>query len=168
MYQSLFFNKVGTCSCRNWIKFKRNASSTTKKLLKRKPKNITSAKANIPVSQTSSETLKVTMQIYQMENKELKMKRGKLQDEISRGSLPIKSNLSNDFKSNIFETNQRKISPFMRLFWDEQQNIYNLPQIMLNITQWLYVIVCRLHQNLQLLIMIYVKMKKLDWICYTS
>ena len=42
------------------------------------------------MSQSSSESLKVTMQNYQMENKELKMKRGQLQDEISRGSLPVK------------------------------------------------------------------------------
>ena len=47
------------------------------------------------------------MQIYQMENKELKMKRGQLQDEISRGSLPVKAKLSNDFKSNIFETKEK-------------------------------------------------------------
>ena len=42
-----------------------------KKLLKRKEKNITPAKTNTPISQTSSERLKVTIQTYQMENKEL-------------------------------------------------------------------------------------------------
>ena len=52
--------------------------------------------------------------------KELKMKLGQLQDEISKASLPVSADLSNDFKSVIFETDQRKISPFMRLFWEEQ------------------------------------------------
>ena len=52
--------------------------------------------------------------------KELKMKLGQLQDEISKASLPISADLNNDFKSIIFETDQRKISPFMRLFWEEQ------------------------------------------------
>ena len=53
--------------------------------------------------------------------KELKMKLGQLQEEISKASLPVSVDLSNDFKSIIFETDQRKISPFMRLFWEEQQ-----------------------------------------------
>ena len=46
--------------------------------------------------------------------KELKMKLGQLQEEISKASLPVSADLSNDFNSVIFETDQRKISPFMR------------------------------------------------------
>ena len=42
-----------------------------KKLLKKKEKNITPAKTNTPISQVSSERLKVTIQIYRMRNKEL-------------------------------------------------------------------------------------------------
>ena len=42
-----------------------------KKLLKRKEKNITPAKTNTLISQTSSERLKVTIQTYRMGNKEL-------------------------------------------------------------------------------------------------
>ena len=53
--------------------------------------------------------------------KELKMKLGQLQEEISKASLPVSADLSNDFKSIIFETDQKKISPFMRLFSEEQQ-----------------------------------------------
>ena len=108
-------------SCKNCIKFERNGLSTTKKLLKRKEKNITPAKTNAPISQTSSKCLKVTIQTYRMENKELKMKLGQLQEEISKASLPVSADLSNDFKLIILETDQRKISPSMRLFWEEQQ-----------------------------------------------
>ena len=71
-------------SCRNCIKFERNALSATKKLLKRKEKNIAPAKTNAPISQTSSERLKVTIQTYQMGNKELKIKIGQLRKEISK------------------------------------------------------------------------------------
>ena len=48
--------------------------------------------------------------------KELKIKLGQLQEEISEASLPVSADLSNDFKSIIFETNQRNISPFITLF----------------------------------------------------
>ena len=43
-----------------------------KKLLKRKGNSITPAKTNAPISQTSSERLTLTIQTYQMRNKELK------------------------------------------------------------------------------------------------
>ena len=56
-----------------------------------------------------------------MKNKGLKLKLGQLQEEISKASLPVSTDLSNDFKSIIFETDQIKISPFMGLFWEEQQ-----------------------------------------------
>ena len=43
-----------------------------KKLLKRKGNSITPTKTNTPISQTSSERLKLTIQTYQMRYKELK------------------------------------------------------------------------------------------------
>ena len=43
-----------------------------KNLSKRKEDNITPAKTNAPISQTSSERLKLTIQTYRMRNKELK------------------------------------------------------------------------------------------------
>ena len=98
-----------------------------KQLLKRKGNNITQAKTNAPISQTS-EGLKLIIQTYQMRNKELKMKLGQLQEEISKASLPVSADLSNDFKSIIFETDQIKISPFMRLFWEEQQKYLQCSQ----------------------------------------
>ena len=90
-------------------------------LLKRKENNIAPAKTNAPISQTSSARLIVTIQTYRMENKELKIQLGQLQQEISKASLPVSADLSNDFRSIISETHQRTISPLMRLFWEEQQ-----------------------------------------------
>ena len=57
----------------NSKKLERNAIFTTKKkLVKRKGNSITPAKTNAPISQTSSERLKLTIQTYQMRNKGLK------------------------------------------------------------------------------------------------
>ena len=53
--------------------------------------------------------------------KELKLKLGQLQEKISKASLPVSADLNSDFKLIIFETEQVNISPFMRLFWEEQQ-----------------------------------------------
>ena len=46
-----------------------------------------------------------------MRNKEFKMKLGQLQEEISKPSLPVSTDLCNNFKSIILETDQRKIYP---------------------------------------------------------
>ena len=82
-----------------------------RKLLKRKGNVITPAKTNAPISQTSSECLKLTIQTYQMKTKNLIMKLGQLQEEITKASLPVSADLSNDFTSIILETDQRKIYP---------------------------------------------------------
>ena len=62
------------------------------------------------------------------------MKLGQLQEEISKASLPVIADLSNDFKSIILEIDHRNISPFISLFWQEHQNIHNILKIVLNIT----------------------------------
>ena len=49
--------------------FERNTFSPKKKLLKRKEKNITPAKTNGPISQTSSDCLKLAIQTYRIRNK---------------------------------------------------------------------------------------------------
>ena len=79
-----------------------------KQLLKRKGNNITQAKTNPPISQTP-EDLKLIIQTYQMRNKELKMKLEQLQEKISKASLPVSADLSNDVQSIILETDKRKM-----------------------------------------------------------
>ena len=104
-------------SCQNSEKYERNAISTVKKkkkLLKRKGNSIniiTPAKTNASISQTSSECLKITIQTCQMKTKNLIRKLGQLQQEITKASLPVSADLSNDFRSINLETDQKKIYP---------------------------------------------------------
>ena len=60
--------------------------------------------------QTSLELLKLTIQTYRMKNKESEMKLRR-----------VSADLSNDLKSIILGTDQRKISPLMKLYSEEQQ-----------------------------------------------
>ena len=70
-----------------------------KNALKKKANSITPAKINAPISQTSSQGLKLIIQTYQTRNKDkLKMKLGQLQEEISKPSFPVNADLSNDSK----------------------------------------------------------------------
>ena len=81
------------------------------KLLKTKGNSITPAKTNAPVSKTSTEWLKLTTQTYQMKRKNLMMKLGQLQEEITKASLPVNADLRKDFTSIILGTDQKKIYP---------------------------------------------------------
>ena len=79
-------------------------------LIHHKKSNTASTKTNVPISQTFSERLKLTIQTYWMREKELKMKFGQLQEKILKASLPVSADLSNDFELIILETHQRKTS----------------------------------------------------------
>ena len=69
-----------------------------KKPFKRKANSITPAKTNAPISQTFPDGLKLIIQTYQMRDKEFKMKLGQFQEEISKASLPVSADSSNEFK----------------------------------------------------------------------
>ena len=83
--------------------------STQKMLFKKKRKNYYTSKDKCLKFTNFSRMPKI--QTHQMRNKELKMKLGQLQEKISKASLPVSADLSNDFKSVILETDQRKIYP---------------------------------------------------------
>ena len=64
-----------------------------KKLLKRKGNSITPAKTNAPISQISSQCLKLTIQTCQMKTKNLRIKLGQLQEKVTKASLPVIADL---------------------------------------------------------------------------
>ena len=81
----------------------------------------TPARLNAPISKISSERLKLTIQSFRIESKELKEKVMEFQQELSKSSLKVSKNLGEDLTSIMASTNQRDISPFMKSFWEEQQ-----------------------------------------------
>ena len=92
-----------------------------KKAFKKKRKYFTS-KDKYPNFTNSFRTPKINnWNLSNEKQKELKMKLGQFQDEKSKAFLPVSADLSNVFKSTIFETDQRKIAPFIRLFSEGQQ-----------------------------------------------
>ena len=80
------------------------------------------------------------------------MKLGQLREEISKAPLPVSADLINDLKSIIFETDQRKISPLMRLFWEEQEQYLYLPKIKLHMTPWTLILKLYIKQSLYLVL----------------
>ena len=63
----------------------------------------------------------MTHQHYWIENKALKSKIDELQLELGESSMKVSVELSEDLVSIVSKTDQCKMSPFMKLFWGEQQ-----------------------------------------------
>ena len=108
--------------CVNCNKLEKNANSSLSKKLKRQEKILLEpAKPNAPVSKTSSQRIKLTLQQYRIENKELKTKIENLKDEIAKNAHNISDSLNNDLVTIMSEADQSQVPPFMKFFWEEQQ-----------------------------------------------
>ena len=111
----LIRNSFGKCSACIGVESKEMLT------LKRKKDNITvPAKSKAPISLTSPELVKLTLQNYRLENKQLKEEVKNLQHEISSKSLEVDDNLAEDLVKIMSGANQKSIPPFMKLFWEEQ------------------------------------------------
>ncbi|XP_065654860.1 uncharacterized protein LOC136081473 [Hydra vulgaris] len=132
-YQTEYF-RSSTCSvlsklkcCDNCIINEKTFISKSSKSSKRKHSVAKKpAKLNAPISLTSPDRLKLTIQNYRIENKDLKEKIIDLQNSISKSAMTISSSLSDDLISIMSNADQNKISPFMKLFWEEQQKYLRL------------------------------------------
>ena len=85
--------------------------------LKRKRINLNlPAKPKAPISFTSPERVKLTLQNYRLENKQLKEEINNLCQEIHSKSLAVDRNLGDDFVKIMSVADQKYVPPLMKLF----------------------------------------------------
>ncbi len=75
-----------------------------------------------PVSLASPNRLKLTLQAQRMQCKQLEREIEKMKIEVDQKSIPVTNDLSNDLL-NIISDNSDKMTPFIKLFWDQQKRI---------------------------------------------
>ena len=108
--------------CKIYQKFDNSCISEASKISKRQSIMLsTPAKLNAQIWKTSSERLKLTIQSFKIENKELKEKVMELQQELSKSSLKVSLNLGEDLTFIMTAADQLDIPPFMIFFWKKQQ-----------------------------------------------
>ena len=147
-------------NCKNCIRFEEKCLIHHIKDFKKKIKKYCTSKDKCPNFTNFCRTSKSNNSDLSNGNKQLKMQLRQLEEEISKASLPVSADLSKDFK---WKLTKYKFPSSWGYFGRSSKNIYNLLQTILNITPWLYVIVCRLHQNLKLRMMIYIYIFCNDW-----
>ena len=79
------------------------------------------AQPNAPISITSPERIKLTIQSFRQENKDLKSRIEALQAEIQNSSISVSQNLNDDLVTIMSNIDPSKVSPFMQFFWKQQQ-----------------------------------------------
>eukprot|EP00795_Rhopilema_esculentum_P000662 gene662-10368_t len=92
------------------------------------------AKPKAPVSLTSSKRLKLTLQANRLECRLMESKINEMKEEISRHSVSINSDLSHDILGLITKHGDT-MSPFKKLFWQQQQIISSRNTKGIGITQ---------------------------------
>ncbi|PFX17564.1 hypothetical protein AWC38_SpisGene18105 [Stylophora pistillata] len=80
------------------------------------------AHLNTPVSKTSPERLKLTLQMQRLKCATLEKKLQEMKLEIEKSSVEIDHELSKDMTDIL---GQAEITPFMSLFWQQQKKLHN-------------------------------------------
>ena len=92
-----------------------------KAIKKQEAMNLIPAKTKAPISKTSTEPLKFAFKDYQNVNKSLKEKIDELQSERKKSSTKVSAELGDDMFTIMTGADHSRISPFKKLFWEEQQ-----------------------------------------------
>ena len=72
--------------------------------------NLIPGKSKAPISKLSNERVKVTLQLYRMENKALKSKIDELQLELERSSIKVYAELNEDLISIVSITSMHNVT----------------------------------------------------------
>lgn len=85
------------------------------------------AKPKAPVSKTSSHRLKLALQGHRLKCAKLEKEIESMKNMLKKSNYQIDSKLNNDF-INIFNSNKSKVTPFMNIFWEQQQKLFKCDQ----------------------------------------
>lgn len=78
---------------------------------------------NAPVSKTDPERIKLTLQEQRLKCAQLEQALFEMRVELVKSSMEIDNELSSDFVK-ILDSADTKITPFMKLFWQEQRKLF--------------------------------------------
>ena len=127
--KSVVYNRPKKClvlkesdgQCENCMKIE----NKTAKEVQRKGKNLCiPAKPKAPVSATHPTRLKLTLQQQRLKCSQLQKEIEEMRLAINSSSVSVDPQLDQDVKG-IISTEGSKMSPFMKLFWEQQQKAFN-------------------------------------------
>ena len=119
---SLLFERDGTsnvCHFCSEYEIAANISRKGKENRLLKPAHI-----KAPISKTDPERVKLTLQEQRLKCAQLERELHEIKTELQRSNIEIDPKLSDDF-TQILDSSSAKITPFMSLFWQQQQKLFS-------------------------------------------
>ena len=83
------------------------------------------AHVNAPVSKTDPERIKLTLQGQRLRCAELERQLNEMRVELEKTNIEVDHELSNDFSKILNSANDADITPFMKLFWEQQKKLFS-------------------------------------------
>lgn len=83
------------------------------------------AHVNAPVSKTDPERIKLTLQGQRLRCEELERQLNEMRVELEKTNIEVDHELSNDFSKILNSANDADITPFMKLFWEQQNKLFS-------------------------------------------
>ena len=83
------------------------------------------AHINAPVSKTDPERIKLTLQGQRLRCAELERQLNEMRVELEKTNIEVDHELSNDFSKILNSANDADITPFMKLFWEQQKKLFS-------------------------------------------
>ena len=82
------------------------------------------AHVKAPVSQTDPERIKLTLQGQRLRCMELERELDEMRTELLKSNFEVDQELNSDF-TKIFDSGDNKLTPFMKLFWQQQKELFS-------------------------------------------
>ena len=114
---------VGGCMCNSCSDL---GLKQEKKKRKSRAKLSVPAQAKAPIKGTSVERIRLALQESRLQNEQLLKELGKMKVEIEMNSKSLDHELDKDLLS-IIDKHSQKMTPFMKLFWEQQKKISDRP-----------------------------------------
>ena len=93
--------------------------------LKKVQKPLLPASLKAPISLTSPDRVKLTLQNQRLKCKQLEEKIETMKTSLKEQSVPVDRNMSDDLISIFSNTDAKNVTPFMNLFWQEQKKLFS-------------------------------------------
>lgn len=96
------------------------SSSNAKERRQLKPAHV-----KAPVSKTDPERIKLTLQGQRLQCAELERELNEMRAEIVKTNIEVDHELSNDFSKILNSADDAEVTPFMKLFWEQQKKLFS-------------------------------------------
>lgn len=83
------------------------------------------AHAKAPISKTDPERIKLTLQGQRLRCAELERELNEMRAELAKTNIEVDHELSTDFCKIINSADDSEITPFMKLFWEQQRKLFS-------------------------------------------